>query len=88
MNGQIRKYHGDKFKFKVALAALKADKTMGELCQEFALAASQIYAWKNQLEERGVEVFADKRKSAGREIDLDKLHAVIGKLVIERELTR
>ena len=74
------------FTLKVALAALKADKTVSELCQEFAIASSQIYAWKNQLEERGIEAFADKRKAAKRGIDIEKLHAIIGKLVVEREL--
>lgn len=85
MNGKIKKSHGDKFKFKVALAALKADKTVSELCQEFALVSSQIYAWKSQLEERGAEVFANNRKIEGREVNIEKLHAVIGKLVVERE---
>lgn len=49
MNGQIKKSHGSKFKLKVALAAIKTDKTMSELCQEFDVAISQIYAWKKQL---------------------------------------
>ena len=86
MNGKIKKSHGNKFKLKVALAALKGNKTVSELCQEFALVSSQIYAWKNQLEERGTEAFVDKRKTAKREIDIKKLHAIIGKLVVEREL--
>jgi len=40
-----RKYtvHSDQFKFKVALEALKGNKTVPELCQEFGLAAKQIY---------------------------------------------
>ena len=86
MNGQIKKSHGDKFKLKVALAAIKAEKTMSELCQEFALTSSQIYAWKNQLENRGIEAFADRRKAARREVDVEKLHTIIGKLVVENEL--
>jgi transposase-like protein len=85
-SGQIKKSHGDSFKLKVALAALKSDKTVSELCQEFALSSSQIYAWKNQLEKRGIEIFADKKKTSNQDINIDRLHAIIGKLIVEREL--
>jgi transposase-like protein len=46
MSGKTNKSYSDKFKLKVALTAIKADKPMSKLCQEFALAASQIYTWK------------------------------------------
>ncbi len=82
---RIRKHHGNKFKFKVALSALGGTKTVAELCQEFCLVASQIYAWKKQLEENGPEVFADKRKNNHQEDDMEKLHAKIGKLLVERD---
>ncbi len=82
---RIRKYHSDKFKFKVALVALRGTKTVAELCQEFCLVASQIYAWKKQLEENGPDVFADKRKNKHQEEDVEKLHAKIGKLLVERD---
>ena len=85
-DGKIRKSHGDSFKLKVALAALKSDKTVSELCQEFALSSSQIYAWKSQLETRGVEIFADKKKISNQEVNIERLHAIIGKLIVEREL--
>ena len=88
MNIRIKKTHGDSFKLKVALAALKSDRTVSELCQEFALVSSQIYAWKNQLEKRGTEIFADKRKATKQGVEIEKLHAIIGKLIVERELMR
>jgi len=40
------------FRFKVALTAAKGNKTVAELCQEFGLVPSQIYAWKKELEQR------------------------------------
>jgi transposase-like protein len=86
MNGKIKKTHGDKFKLKVALAALKGDRTIAELCQEFALVSSQIYKWKNQLEERGPDIFANKTKSSKQEFCAEKLYAIIGKLIAENEL--
>ena len=85
-NGKIKKSHGDGFKLKVALAALKSDKTVAELCQEFALSSSQIYAWKTQLEKRGIEIFSDKKKTSNQHINIERLHAIIGKLIVEREL--
>lgn len=85
MNSKIKKSHSDKFKLKVALASLKADKTVAELCQEFGLVSSQIYTWKNQLETRGIEIFENKKTTPKQGADIDKLHAIIGKLIVERE---
>lgn len=85
MAKQIRKYHGNQFKFKVALAALKEDKTMAELCQEYGVVASQIYAWKKQLEEHGAKIFIDKRKANNHDTEVEKLHTTIGKLKVEND---
>jgi len=85
MAGRICKKHSDAFKLKVALAALKGDKAIAELCQEFGVAANQVYAWKKKLEEDGVTIFADKRRSENQKETLDKLHKVIGQLVLERD---
>ena len=54
--------HSAQFKFKVAVEAIKGTKTSAELCQEFGLSSSQIYAWKKQLEDAGPEVFSNKKK--------------------------
>ncbi len=75
----------DKFKFKVVLEALKENKTVPELCQEFGLVASQIYAWKKQLKEGGEQVFSIKGKPKDANTDIDRLHTVIGKLKVEND---
>ena len=85
MAGRIRKKHSASFKFKVALAALKGDRPMAELCHEFGVAANQIYAWKKKLEDEGTAIFADKRRSENQKETVDKLHKVIGQLVLERD---
>jgi transposase-like protein len=72
-------------KFRVALAAKKGDKTVAELCQEFSLVPSQIYAWKKELEERGREIFESKSPESSHRAEVDKLHGVIGKLKVEND---
>ncbi|GAG19716.1 unnamed protein product, partial [marine sediment metagenome] len=54
-----RKYSNE-FKHKVALAAIKGDKTVSELVQEFRIGANQIYLWKKQLEKEGLKIFSGK----------------------------
>jgi len=85
MAGRIYKNHSDSFKFKVALAALAGDRTIADLCQEFGVVANQIYAWKKQLEQKGQAVFSDKRRKENQQETVDKLHKVIGQLVLEKD---
>lgn len=81
---KIKKKHGSSFKLKVALAAIKGQKTTGELCQEFGVVSSQIYAWKKQLEDGAQSIFEGKQISDPQE-EIDKLHRVIGKITAERD---
>lgn len=85
MTNQIKKYHTSKFKLKVALAALKGERPIAELCQEYGVVASQIYTWKAQLETQGDVIFEDRRKCKGQEVEVEKLHATIGKLKVEND---
>ncbi len=85
MTQVIRKNHSSTFKFKVAITAMKGDKTIVELCQMFGVVASQIYAWKKQLEANGATVFSDKRRKVNQQESVDKLHRIIGKLTVERD---
>ena len=71
------------FKAKVALAALREDKTMAELCAQFAVHSNQISEWKKQLIARATEVFGGSVES--EPIDLDPLHATIGQLALEND---
>jgi transposase-like protein len=77
--------HSSKFKFKVALEALKGNKTVPELSQEFEVAPSQIYAWKKHLQECGAETFNGKQKIVKHDVEQEKLHAIIGKLKVEND---
>lgn len=85
MSGTIRKTHSDEFKFKVALTAIKGEKSVVEMCQEFGVAQGQIYLWKQQLENAGPSLFADKRKADNQKEQVDKLHRIIGQITVERD---
>jgi transposase len=78
-----RRNHSSQFKAKVALAALRGDKTLGELAEQFDVHPNQIVQWKQQAVENMAAAF-DKGVS-GSEADLKELHAKIGRLTLEND---
>ena len=86
-NGQeIRtpRTHTLAFKAKVALAALREDKTMAELCNQSELHANQITQWKKQLLAHAADAFEGGSKPV-KVFDLAPLHAKIGQLTFEND---
>lgn len=79
-----RRNHSATFKAQVAIAALKGDKTLAELAQQFDVHPNQIADWKSQLMERSAQVFGDGTVQTA-EPDLTKLHAKIGQLTLEND---
>lgn len=78
-----RRNHSPAFKAKVALAAVKSGRTMGELATQFDVHPNQIKQWKDQLLGGVTDVFDDKAKvSKEPEIDVKSLHAKIGQLTL------
>ena len=82
---RTRRTHSPAFKAQVALAALRDDKTMAELCKEFELHVSQVIEWKRQLLEGAVGVFGTGNHLVAPPVDLAPLHAKIGQLALEND---
>lgn len=86
MTRRPRRNHSPAFKAKVALAALKGDRTMSELATQFDLHPNQIKQWKDQLLEGVTGVFDDTPKATKEpQIDVKSLHAKIGQLALEND---
>jgi transposase len=83
MTKRTRRNHTIAFKARVALAALKGEKTLAELSQEFDIHANQIQQWRNQLIEGATLAFAEPSKAAAP--DITHLHAKIGELTLEKD---
>jgi len=85
-NKMKKKPHSPEFKFKVAIDAIRGDKTTAELSQEYSVVSSQIFKWKKALLEQGAEVFKNGTPTQSTEsAQIEKLHAKIGRLTIEND---
>jgi transposase len=84
-----RKQYSPQFKAKVALEAVKGEKTVSELASQYTLHPTVINGWKKQLLEQASEVF-EKPKSVQQEKEnseaqIDELYRQIGQLKVERD---
>ena len=80
-----RRNHAPAFKAKVALAALRGDRTLAELAQQFDVHPNQIVQWKTQLQDHATEFFATASDRAAAVPDVKALHAKIGQLAMEND---
>jgi transposase len=87
MTRRVRRNHTPAFKAKVALAALKNDRTMAQLAEQFDVHPNQIATWKDQLLAGAADVFerGSNGQSSPSQIDIKSLHAKIGELVLEND---
>ena len=87
MTKRARRNHAPAFKAKVALAALKGEKTLVELAQQFDVHPNQITDWKARLLEGAAGLFGSDaaRSDTAPTADLTVLHAKIGELTLEKD---
>src|SRR3954451_14310684 len=85
MSRRPRRNHTAAFKAKVALAAIKGEKTLADLVQQFDVHPNQITQWKSLLQEGAAAVFGSGIRSDPDvpRVDIKSLHAKIGELTLE-----
>jgi transposase-like protein len=73
------------FKFKVAIEAIKGNKTVSELAAEFSVHPNQITEWKKELLERGAEIFASATERDGKRIEEERndLYRAVGQQKVQ-----
>lgn len=87
MTRRARRTHSPAFKAKVAVAAVKGERTLSELAKQFDVHPNQITAWKAQLLEGAAGLFGVGQGVAGGEaaVDIKALHAKIGELTLQND---
>jgi transposase len=85
MSRRARRNHSPAFKAKVALAAIKGDRTIAQLADQFDVHPNQMTTWKGQLEGGAADVFRPGSTQATPAIDVKALHAKIGELTLEND---
>src|SRR6202051_3191568 len=86
MSRRPRRNHSPAFKAKVALAAVKGDRTIAQLAEHFDVHPNQITTWKSQLEGSASDVFGSGGGTpATPAVDVKSLHAKIGELTLEND---
>ena len=86
MSSKRRRFSGEQ-KAKIALEALRGDRTLQEIASKHQVHPNQVGAWKRQAIEGLGEVFTKgvERHRRDHESDVRDLHAKIGELIVERD---
>lgn len=84
--GNMRRRHDAAFKARVALEAVRGEKTMAQLSSEYRVHSNLIGKWKRQLLEELPGVFRDPRRKRSDDDScelVDELYRQIGQLKVE-----
>ena len=79
----MRRNFTDQFKAKVALEALRGDKTVQEIAAKHQLLPNQVSTWKRQAIDGMADVFSGGKQIGPTEAKVKELHGKIGGLAVE-----
>jgi transposase len=87
LENRTRRKIDAELKAKIAVEALREQTTVVDLAQRYQVHPNEIYAWKKQLQEQAARAFGSRNGAAavGREREIERLHAKIGQLIVERD---
>ena len=87
MSRRPRRNHTPAFKAKVAIAAVKGERTIAQIAEQFDVHPNQVTTWKAQLEGGAADVFGagGNTAPAAPAVDVKQLHAKIGELTLEND---
>lgn len=80
-----RRNHSPAFKAKVAIAAIRGERTIAQIAEQFDVHPNQVTTWKAQLEGGAADVFGNGSAPASPAVDVKALHAKIGELTLEND---
>jgi transposase len=81
---RMYKKHSGSFKAKVAIDAIKEQKTLGELSKEYNVASAQISTWKKHAEEK-MSILFEAKPEIDHKAEIDRLYRVLGQVTAERD---
>lgn len=80
-----RRNHSAAFKARVALEAIRGEKTVAEIAAHHEVHPNQVTTWKAQLLQNAAAVFGGDASAADGKERIRELHAKIGELTVERD---
>jgi transposase len=87
MAKKMRKSYDSAFKARVALEAVKGEKTMAQLSSEYGVHVNQIGQWQKRLLQEVPDIFSERRRKQEDETEemTAELYRQIGQLKVELE---